>query len=154
MSPEALLETFGIYGGSFAVAFIAGLFPVVSIELFLIALSALAGATFDALTVCCLLAAVGHQLAKTLTYFAGVGALDRGVVKRKLDRVRPRIERWNKAPHLMLALAGAVGIPPLWIIGFIAEPIMRIRFLPFTAIVFVTRLGRFFAIVVLVPLFV
>jgi membrane protein YqaA with SNARE-associated domain len=150
---EQLLESFGIYGGSFVVAFVAGLFPVINIELFLIALSAAIGPTFGVLTMCCLLAAIGHQIAKTLTYYAGVGALERGKLKQKLERNRDRIARWNKAPHLMLALAGALGIPPLLIIGFIARPVMRIRFLPFTAIVFVTRFGRFVVLAVIPLLF-
>jgi membrane protein YqaA with SNARE-associated domain len=150
---DDLLATFGIYGGSFAVAFIAGLFPLASIELFLIGLSALVGPTFPVLTLCCLLAAVGHQIAKTITYYAGVGALEHGRLKKKLDTIRPRIERWNKAPHLMLMLGGAFGIPPLYVLGFIAEPLMRIKFWSFTAIVFVTRFVRFVVLAV-IPLLV
>lgn len=150
---SSLLDTFGIYGASFVVAFIAGLFPLISIELFLIGLAALTGPTFAALTVCCGLAAVGHQIAKTMTYYAGVGALERGRLKAKLDKIRPRIDRWNKAPHLILALAGATGIPPLYVLGFIAEPLMRIRILPYTAIVLVTRFGRFIVLAVIPLLF-
>lgn len=140
---ESLVETFGIFGGSFAVAFIAGLFPLVSIEAFLIIISAAVGPTFHSVLLCCLLAATGHQLAKTITYYAGVGALERGKLKEKVDKIRPKIDRWNKAPHLILALAGATGIPPLYVLGFIAKPLMRIEVLAFTAIVFVTRFGRF-----------
>ncbi len=150
---EALLQSFGIYGASFTVAFIAGLFPLVSIELFLIGLAALAAPTFESLLLCCLLATVGHQIAKTLTYYAGVGALERGRLKAKLDKIRPRIDKWNKAPHLILLLAGTFGIPPLYVIAFIAEPLMRIRILPFTAIVLVTRFGRF-VVVAAIPLLV
>lgn len=149
----SLLASLGIYGGSFVVAFIAGLFPLISIELFLVVMSAKVAPSIGALTVCCLLATVGHQISKTMTYYAGVGALERGRLKAKLDKVRPRIERWNKAPHLILALAGATGIPPLYVIGFIAEPLMRIRIVPFTAIVLVTRFGRFVVLAV-IPLLV
>ncbi|HEU4611945.1 MAG TPA: hypothetical protein VFS15_07700 [Kofleriaceae bacterium] len=149
----SLLASLGIYGGSFVVAFIAGLFPVISIEVFLVVMSAKVAPGIGALTVCCVLATVGHQIAKTMTYYAGVGALERGRLKAKLDKVRPRIERWNKAPHLILALAGATGIPPLYVLGFIAEPLMRIRIVPFTAIVLVTRFGRFVVLAV-IPLLV
>jgi membrane protein YqaA with SNARE-associated domain len=83
-------------------------------------------------------------VAKTLTYYAGVGALDRGRMKAKLDAHRARIDRWNKAPRLVLVLAGAFGIPPLLIIGFIAKPLMRLGIFEFTVIVFVTRFARFF----------
>lgn len=146
---QRLLENYGIFGGSAIAAFIAGLFPLFSIEVILVLVSSMASRTLGDLTLCCLIAAAGHQIAKTITYYAGVGALEHGKLKGKLEKNRHRIDRWNKAPHLMLALAGAIGIPPLWVLGFIARPVMRIRFLAFTAIVFVTRFGRFFVLAVI-----
>jgi membrane protein YqaA with SNARE-associated domain len=150
---QSLLATFGAYGGSFLVALIAGLFPIVSIEIFLLALSGFGGQTFGTLLVCCLLATVGHQIAKTITYYAGVGALERGRLKAKIEANRERIDRWNKAPRLILVLSGALGIPPMYLIGFIAEPLMRIRIVPFTLIVFATRLGRFVVLAAIPQLF-
>lgn len=150
---QRLLESFGIYGGSLIVAFIAGLVPFFSIEVFLVGMSAVVSPSFPALTLCCLLAALSHQIAKTMTYYAGIGALERGKLKEKIEKNRERIDRWNKAPHLILALAGALGVPPLWILGFIARPLMRISFLAFTAIVFVTRFGRFVVLAAIPLLF-
>ena len=132
-----------MYGGGFIVAFIAGMFPLFSIEVFLVLITSVVQPSVEQMILCCLLAAVGHQIAKTITYYAGVGALEHGKLKAKVDKIRPRIDRWNKAPHLILALAGAIGIPPLWILGFIAKPLMGIRYWAFTAIVFGTRFGRF-----------
>jgi len=142
-SLERLLQDYGAYGGSFIVAFIAGLFPLLSIEVFLILVASLLQPSFGEMTLCCLLAAISHQVSKTITYYAGVGGLEHGKLKPKVDKIRPRLDRWNKAPHLILALAGAFGIPPLFIIGFIAKPLMRIGILAFTIILFVTRFGRF-----------
>lgn len=140
---EQLLESLGIYGGSAVVAFIAGLFPLMSIEVFLILITTVTAPTFPQVLLCCLLAAVGHQIAKTITYYAGVGALERGRLKKKLDEVRPRIEKWNKAPHFMLFLAGGFGIPPLYVLGFIARPLMGIGIFWYTVIVLTTRFARF-----------
>jgi membrane protein YqaA with SNARE-associated domain len=140
---ETLLSALGIYGASILVAFIAGLFPPFSIELFLIGLSALISPTFGEVVVCSILAAVGHQGAKTITYYAGVGALEHGKLKAKVDKIRPKIDKWNKAPKFVLFLAGAFGLPPLWIVGFIAHPLMGIGIVPFTLIVFATRVCRF-----------
>lgn len=140
---EDLLAALGIYGASLVVAFIAGLFPPFSIEVFLIGLSALASPTFGEIILCSLLAAAGHQVAKTITYYAGVGALESGKLKEKVEKVRHKIDKWNKAPLIVLFLAGAFGIPPLWVIGFIARPLMGIGIMPFTAIIFLTRVGRF-----------
>lgn len=150
---QRLLEDYGIYGGSLIVAFIAGLFPLLSIEVFLVLATSFARPAFEELLLCCLLAATSHQIAKTITYYAGVGALEHGKLKQKIDANRERIDRWNKAPHLILALAGAFGIPPLWILGFIARPLMRINIAMFTAIVLVTRFGRFVVLAAIPLLF-
>lgn len=144
-----LLESFGIFGGSIIVAFIAGLFPLFSIEVFLIGIAAKFEPTIVQLTLCCVLAATSHQIAKTMCYYAGVGVLERGRLKAKLDRARPKIEKWNKAPRLMMLLGATVGLPPLYLLAFIARPIMRMGFWTFTAIVFVGRLGRFFVLAVI-----
>jgi membrane protein YqaA with SNARE-associated domain len=140
---QRLLEDYGMYGGSFIVAFIAGVFPLFSIEVFLVVVTSAVMPSVGEMIVCCLFAAFGHQIAKTITYYAGIGAMERGKLKAKIERNRARIDRWNRAPHLILALAGAFGIPPLWILGFIAKPLMRIQFAAFTAIIIVTRFGRF-----------
>jgi membrane protein YqaA with SNARE-associated domain len=140
---EQLLHTLGVYGGSFVVALIAGLFPLISIEVFLVGLSAFTDPTLPVLLLCCALAAIGHQIAKTITFYAGVGALERGKLKAKLDQVRPRIEKWNKAPKLVMFLGGSIGLPPLYVLGFIARPLMGMGIVPFTVIVLITRFGRF-----------
>lgn len=140
---DALLASFGLYGGTLVLALVAGLFPLLSVEVFLIGLSALTHPSFSEILVLALLAAIGHQIAKTVTYVGGVAALERGSLAARIEKHRAKIERWNKAPHLVLALAGAFGIPPMILLGFIAHPLMRIRFVPFTLIVFVTRFGRF-----------
>ena len=140
---QDLLSTLGMYGASAIVAFIAGLFPLFSIELFLIGLATIVHPTFAQILLCSVLAAAGHQVAKTITYYAGVGALEHGKLKAKVEKIRPKIEKWNKAPKFVLFLAGAFGLPPLWVIGFIARPLMGIGIVPFTLIVFGTRVGRF-----------
>jgi membrane protein YqaA with SNARE-associated domain len=150
---ESLLESLGIYGASFVVAFIAGMFPPFSIEVFLLGLAAIASPTLGELTLACFFAALGHQIAKTITYYAGVGALERGRLKEKVEKIRPKIDRWNKAPHFILALAGAFGVPPLYVLGFIAKPLMQIGIVAYTAIVFVTRFGRFVVLAVIPLLF-
>jgi len=138
-----LLATFGIYGASLVVSFIAGLFPPFSIEVFLFGLTAIVHPTFGEMVLCSLIAAVGHQVAKTITYYAGVGALERGKLKQKIETIRPKIDKWIKAPKLVLFISSAIGLPPLWVIGFIARPLMSIGIVPFTLIVFGTRIGRF-----------
>jgi hypothetical protein len=64
---HTLLANLGMYGGAFAIALIAGLFPLVSIEFFLVGLSALLHPSIAELLLCAALGAAGHQIAKTIT---------------------------------------------------------------------------------------
>jgi len=149
---ESLLATFGLFGGAFVIGFVAGMFPVVSIELFLVGVGAWAAPSASGLVTIIVLAAVGHQLAKTICYCAGVGALalPTGRLKERIDRVRARIDRWNRRPKLIMFLAATTGLPPLYVLAFIAGPLMNMRLLSFTAICFSGRLGRY-TVLLLVP---
>jgi membrane protein YqaA with SNARE-associated domain len=139
---DSLLTSLGLYGAVLVIGFIAGMFPLVSIEatLFAISWKLDSPGSLPALVV---LAAVGHQIAKTICYFAGVGALERGPLKARVERLRTRIERWNRRPHLIFGLAATVGLPPLYVVAFIAEPMMKIRFVPFTVMCLIGRIGRY-----------
>lgn len=147
---ESLLSTFGIQGGALVIAFVAGLFPLVSIELFLVGVMTWSTPSAAGFVVLVILAAVGHQLAKTVTFFAGAGALEHRRVKPQIDKVRAKIDRWNKRPKAIMLVAGTVGLPPLWALGFVARPLMNMRFWTFTTIVFVGRVGRY-AVLMLIP---
>ena len=148
---DHLLELFGVYGACLTISFIAGLFPLVSIEAFFIAYCSLRPVSLEMYIALVLLAALGHQIAKTICYFAGVGALENKRVKPQLEKWRPRIERWNRYPKTVFFCAAAIGIPPMWLIAFIAEPLMNIRFWPFTFATFACRAGRY-AVLAAIPL--
>jgi membrane protein YqaA with SNARE-associated domain len=143
---------FGLFGGACVIGFIAGMFPIVSIELFLIGVSTWAGPSPAGIVVLVLLAATGHQIAKSLCYYAGEGmlALPKGKMKERIERARARIDRWNKRPKLIMFFASTVGFPPLYLMAFIAGPLMHMRFWHFTAICYFGRIGRF-ATLMMVP---
>jgi membrane protein YqaA with SNARE-associated domain len=151
---HSLLASLGLYGATFAVAFIAGMFPIVSIELFLIGATAL-GAELESLPVLIAIAAVGHQIAKTITYYAGAGAfeLPRGRMRARIEAAKARIERWNRRPRLIMFVAAGTGLPPLWALGFIAQPLMKMNFATFTAITFTGRTLRYCTLVAITTLF-
>jgi membrane protein YqaA with SNARE-associated domain len=150
---ESLLSTFGLYGGAFVIAFVAGLFPLISIELFLVGISTWATPTPAGIALLIVLSAIGHQLAKTVTFYAGIGALENKKLAARVEKVRSRIDRWNKRPKLIMFLSATVGLPPLWLLGFIAHPLMKMRIWPFTLITFFGRVGRY-AFMMIVPLLV
>ena len=140
-----LLASFGLYGGAFAISFIAGLFPLISIEVFLVGLSALRPPTIPQLALIVALSAIAHQLAKTITYYAGERALEmpHGKTRARIERARKYVDRWNKRPKLILLVGATVGLPPMYLLGFIAKPLMHLGFKTFTAITLFGRLGRY-----------
>lgn len=148
---QSLLETLGIYGAVVVISFVAGMFPLVSIEAFLIGYCALRPVGWDEYVLFVLLAAIGHQIAKTVCYFAGVTGLESKRVRPLVEKWRPRIEKWNKYPGVVFMLAATVGLPPMWLIGFIARPLMHLRFVPFTILCFLGRAGRY-AVLAGIPL--
>ena len=152
---DSLLETFGLFGGACVIGFIAGMFPIISVELFLVGIATWAKPSPTAVVVLVLLAAIGHQVAKSLCYYAGEGmlALPKGKMKGRIERARARIDRWNKRPKLIMFFACTVGLPPLYLMAFIAGPLMHMRFWQFTAICFFGRIGRF-ATLMIVPLII
>ena len=147
---ESLLSTFGLYGGALVISFLAGMFPLISIELFLVGIARLAPPGPGGMTALVLIAAFGHQVAKTLTYYAGVGALENGKLAARVEKLRTRIDRWNKRPKLIMFVAATFGLPPLYFLGFIAHPVMKMRFTTFTLICFFGRIGRY-AFMIIVP---
>ena len=151
---DSLLTSLGLYGATFAVAFIAGMLPIVSIELFLVGATAL-GADVHALPLLIAIAAIGHQIAKTITYYAGAGMfeLPRGRMRERIEAAKARIERWNRRPRLIMFAAAATGLPPLWALGFVAQPMMQMDIATFTAITATGRILRYSALVAITTLF-
>lgn len=151
---DSLLATLGLYGATIAVAFVAGMFPIVSIEVFLVGVTAL-GAPAGELVVLIGIAAIGHQIAKTLTYYAGAGVfeLPRGKVRGRIEAAKARIDRWNRRPRLIMFVAAVTGLPPLYLLGFIARPLMKMSFATFTAISVTGRILRYTTLVVIAGLF-
>jgi membrane protein YqaA with SNARE-associated domain len=150
---DSLLATLGLYGATFAVAFIAGMFPLVSIEVFLMGATAL-GVEVRVLAVLIGIAVIGHQLAKTVHYYAGAGAfaLPRGKLRARIEAAKARIERWNKRPRLVMFLAATLGLPPLLVLGFVARPLMKMEVATFTALSVTGRSLRYAALVAIAAL--
>jgi membrane protein YqaA with SNARE-associated domain len=150
---ESLRATLGLYGATIVVAFVAGMFPIVSIELFLVGLTRW-GVEARVLVVLIGVAVVGHQIAKTVTYYAGAGVfeLPRGKIRGQIEAAKARIERWNRRPRLIMFVAAVTGLPPLYLLGFIAHPLMKMGIKTFTAISVTGRILRYSTLVVIAGL--
>jgi membrane protein YqaA with SNARE-associated domain len=148
---DSFLATFGLYGGALVVGFVAGLFPLVSVEVFLFGVVALAKPTWQVLVVLAVLGAVGHQIAKTITYVIGARSLDapKGRLKKLIDKTQRYLDKWQQSRWVVLLLSSIFGIPPLFAIGFVAKPMLKIDFWPFTLICLGCRIARYVFITLL-----
>jgi len=150
---DSLSATLGLYGATLAIAFIAGMFPIVSIEVFL----GLTAVRVEAreLVVLIGIAVIGHQIAKTVTYYAGAGVfeLPRGKVRKQIEAAKARIDRWNQRPRLIMFVAAVTGLPPLYLLGFIARPLMKMGITTFTVISAIGRILRYTGAVMIGGLF-
>jgi membrane protein YqaA with SNARE-associated domain len=145
-----LLAMLGIYGGSFVVALIAGLVPLVNTEVFLIGLVRFAIDRPEQLPGVVVASAVGQMVAKVGLYYAGQGLLELpgGRYRAKIELVRRKIEQWKTRPYLIYAISSVAGVPPLYL-TVLAAGAMKIRFSAFLAIGLAGRLIRFSVIVAL-----
>jgi membrane protein YqaA with SNARE-associated domain len=148
-----LVAMLGLYGATLVFAFLAGMFPLLSIEVFLVGI-AVWGVAVDQLAVLIVLAVVGHQVAKTLTYYAGAGAfeLPRGKLRDQIAAAKHRIERWNRRPKLIMLAGAALGLPPLYLLGFIARPVLNMQLATFTGISMAGRIARYTTLVAIARL--
>jgi membrane protein YqaA with SNARE-associated domain len=145
---DHLVATLGLYGATLALAFLAGMFPLLSIEVFLVGVAAW-GVAVDQLVVLIAIALVSHQVAKTITYYAGAGVfeLPRGKLRDQIAAAKHRIDRWNRRPRLILLAGAVLGLPPLYLLGFIARPMMNMQLATFTGITLAGRTVRYAALV-------
>lgn len=150
---DSLLATLGLYGATLVIGFVAGMFPIVSIELFLVGATAY-GIEADKLPALIALGSLGHQIAKSITYYMGAGVfeLPRGKVRDKIEALKLRIAHWNRRPKLILFLSATIGIPPLYLIGFVAQPLMKLSHTTFTAVSLPGRVARMTTLVVITHL--
>ena len=133
MTTESIIAALGIYAGTFAIAAISSLVPIVLVEVFLIAVASSASAPL--LVVC---AAAGNLVGKLPIY----GAARAAGTLRVSQRLRAWIERWSNTPRLVLAASAVFGLPPFSIMAT-AAGVLAIRTRAFCAIVFCGRALRF-----------
>ncbi|HEX3481890.1 MAG TPA: hypothetical protein VHT91_43050 [Kofleriaceae bacterium] len=143
MTPSGIVASLGIYGGALAVGAISSILPFASVEVFLVTLTLANGATLPTATATVLLAA-GGQLAGKLPMYAasrGIASVERPRGKR-IERLRQRVLRLRKTPHLALAASAVVGLPPFSVMATAAGA-FAIRLPWFCTIVFAGRATRF-----------
>lgn len=148
MTADGLLASLGLYAGTFAVAAISAVIPLVAIDIFLAVVAVMAPAA--ALPLVVVLAAAGQLAGKLPIYwtFRGLAALP-GRHEARLARVRAWLARWNRAPRAVLFASAVLGLPPFSIIST-AAGVLGVDARTFAALVFLGRACRFAAVVAIV----
>jgi membrane protein YqaA with SNARE-associated domain len=138
--------SFGAYGGAALSSLLFGFIPG-NPDIPLFAISAtLVDDPWVQLPIIVAISAVLHTLAKVATYYMGVGILAlphrRPRWRPMIERAQRQLDRWNRHPYWILAAAAVIGLPPLYLVGFIASA-LRVRIVPFILIVLLGRLVHF-----------
>jgi len=136
----------GVYLGSFAIAVVSGIVPIVNAELYLIGLVLAIGGLPEALVLAVLIAA-GQMVGKGVLYQAARGATRLGTwrttrLAAKLDHARTKVGRWRSKPYSALFVSASVGLPPLYLVTLVAG-IRESRFRAFLLVGLAGRTLRF-----------
>ncbi len=139
MSPEHLLATLGIYGGAFAVAALSSVFPLASIEVFLVGLAITRPPTVASALVIIACAALGQVVGKLPIY-----AASRRVTSLTRSRVAQRMLGWFTGRHTypVLLASTVFGLPPFSLMAT-AAGLLEIPLRRFCLIVGLGRAVRF-----------
>jgi membrane protein YqaA with SNARE-associated domain len=146
VSPSSIVEAVGLYAGTFLVAAVSSVVPLVAIEVFLVGVALALAPAVAPLPALVLLAAAGQLAGKLPIYYATRGAAGlSGPHRARLERVRAWIDR-GRSKTLVLAASAVLGLPPFSIVataaGALAVPVRT-----FCAIVFAGRALRFSVLV-------
>lgn len=141
MTAETLIGAFGIYAGTFAVGAVSSLLPLVSIEVFLVALTVARGPADAVILV--VLATAGQVFGKLPVYAATRASSSLpGRQRRWVERIRGWSARLGHRPVALLCISALVGLPP-FSLASTAAGVLAIRIRTFCAVIAAGRAARF-----------
>jgi membrane protein YqaA with SNARE-associated domain len=137
-----------LYLTSFLISLTSGFIPLVSTELYVLSVSALAPGHQHVGVA--LMAALGQITAKTVIFLAGAGAADLTRLRHsdRIVKVRGWLERHRQYLVFVIFLSALAGLPPFYLVS-VAAGAMRT---PLAVFIPVSFLGRFLRFLVLVEL--
>ena len=142
MDLEKVIDTVGLYVGTVLIGFVSGLIPLINMEVFLLIISpTVSKSTWVPVSI---LSAVSQMLAKSLVFFAGRGIINLSVNKhrKKIKAVHRKFLAWKKRTDILIFVSAFIGIPPLYIVSFVAGTV-KLNFASFFIIGLIGRILRF-----------
>ena len=146
MNFEELIGKVGVYAASFLIGFVSGLVPFVNSEGFLVVVSPMVGR--HALLPIALLTAAGQMVAKSILFYAGRGVftINMGRLEKRIEAVQRKFKAWEGKVDLLVLLSASVGIPPFYVLSFVAGAV-KLNFFRFVSVGLVGRSIRFAVII-------
>ena len=134
---------------TFLYSFVAGVFPLLNVEAYLLAFSAYL--SLEAMIPIVIAATAGQMVAKSLLYLSGYGLLrlPHRSTRERIERVAERLRTYRRGTWTLVLVSAFFGLPPLYVVS-IAAGTLRLHFGAFLVISTVGRLLRL-AVVALVP---
>ena len=138
-----------LFLATFVYSVTAGVFPLLNVEIYLIAVAA--SAPSSALLPLIVAATAGQMVAKSLLYLTGFGLLHLPIraARERIDRTADRLKTYRRGVWTLMLVSSFVGVPPFYVVS-IAAGTLRLNFWLFFLIGTLGRLVRF-AVVVLIP---
>ena len=122
MDTSAVIESAGVYGGTYLVCVASGVIPVINAELFLIGLILLIPSS-HALWLIVLLATLGQMTAKIAMYYGGRGVLRIPMgnkYKGKLKQWQGKFAEAEGKTTAFLFTSAFTGLPPFFVTSVLA----------------------------------
>jgi membrane protein YqaA with SNARE-associated domain len=138
-----------LFLATFVYSVTAGVFPLLNVEIYLIAVAA--SAPSSALLPLIVAATAGQMVAKSLLYLTGFGLLHLPIraAREHIERTADRLKTYRRGVWTLMLVSSFVGVPPFYVVS-IAAGTLRLNFWLFFLIGTLGRLVRF-AVVVLIP---
>lgn len=143
MNIDALIAAVGIYGGALAIGAISSILPIISIEVFLVAVALAAPPTLPGAVALVSLATLGQVLGKLPIYAStrAVAALP-GRHQRLVERMRSWVARFGNRPLALIGTSALLGLPP-FSLASTAAGALAIPVRAFCAVIAAGRAARF-----------
>lgn len=143
MNVDALVAAVGIYGGALAIGAISSILPIISIEVFLVAVALATPPTLPGALALVSLATLGQVLGKLPIYAtAGAAASLPGRHQRLIERMRAWVARFGNRPLALIGTSALFGLPPFSLVSTAAGA-LAIPVRPFCAVIAAGRATRF-----------
>lgn len=143
MTIDALVAAVGIYGGALAIGAISSVIPILSIEVFLVAVALAAPPGLLGAIALVSLATLGQVLGK-LPVYASTRAVASvpGRHQRFIERARSWVARFGNRPLALIGTSALLGLPPFSLVSTAAGA-LAIPVGPFCAVIAAGRAARF-----------